>query len=462
MKLDLTHFKLNNRAFSEAPMSFLNPEPQQFFSTVIDVVAVETGNPAATEAWRKSQIRNLLRHAHGQSPFWRKRIGAKAPNAIRLTDLPIMTRDDLRSQVASEGSLVRPGAGLDAWKHSTSGSSGKPVEFYISSFNARYNNVRSAAQYFIEQRDLTLNRTRLTPLNANDPQTRRLVQGLATQSHDGWLGPLSAVFRNGRNKEISYWSPKKEAVLRELSREPIGYLVGQPRFIEAIFGEHIGFLRDNGLAMFIPTSEPIDDVLRERFDAAGVPVRGNYSCEETGMIGAECPEHKNHYHVATSNVIVEANKADSFVREGAVISQILVTHLHSYATPLIRYDVGDYGVLSDGCPCGHQGPTVSHIHGRSKNLLKHADGRLSLFHIRARAFLDIVEMDEYRIRQTALDRVVVEIARSADLTEAERKGVLDLVRLHADDERIEIEIRRVDAIAWGDSRKKLGYRSEVV
>ena len=150
------------------------------------------------------------------------------------------------------------------------------------------------------------------------------------------------------------------------------------------------------------------------------------------------------------------------MRQGVVISQILVTHLHSYATPLIRYDVGDYGVLSDGCPCGHQGPTVSDIYGRSKDLLKHADGRLSTFYIRALDLLKIVEMNEYRIRQTALNRLIVEIARNTDLTETERKGVLDLIRLHADDEQIEIEIRRVDAIEWGGSRKKLGYHSEIV
>ena len=300
MKLDLSQFKLNNRAFSEAPMSFLGPEPQQFLTNVIDVIAVETGNPTATEAWQKSQIRNLLRHAQAQSPFWRKRIGTKALNSIRLTDLPIMTRDDLRSQFASEGSLVKSGAALKATKHSTSGSSGKPVEFYISNFNTHYNSVRSAAQYFMEQRDLTLNRTRLIPLDAHDLQTRKLMQGLEIRSQDGWLGPLSTVFRNGRNKEISYWHPKKEAVLRELSREPIGYLVGQPRFVEALFGEDIEFLLDNGLAMFIPLSEPIDEALRQRFDAARVPVRGNYSCEEVGMIGSECPKHKNHIHVATS------------------------------------------------------------------------------------------------------------------------------------------------------------------
>ena len=159
--------------------------------------------------------------------------------------------------------------------------------------------------------------------------------------------------------------------------------MGQPRFIEALFGEQIGFLLDNGLAMFVPLGEPIDDALRQRFDAAGVPVRANYSCEEAGMIATECPKHKNHHHVATSNVIVETNVPIASVRQGVVISQILVTHLHSYATPLICHDIGDYGVLSDACPCGHQGPTVSHIYGRAKNLLSTPNAAFDLSHPRA-------------------------------------------------------------------------------
>lgn len=462
MKLDFSHIKLTNRAFSEAPMTFMDRAPKESLSNIVDIIALESGNPTATEYWQKVQIRNLITHAHSQSAFWRKRIGSKAVKSVRLSDLPIMTRQDLSTQVAAEGALIGRAAGLDPFKHSTSGSSGRPVQFYLTNMNAYYNSARTLAQYFMEGRDLSLNRVRLNPLNASQVPAETLRGGIAVSPENGWLGPLAAVFKNGKSKTIKYWRPQKEFLARELSQEPIGYLAGQPRLIESMFKENLEFFQKNKMAMMIPISETMDDDLRAKLETLNIPVRGSYSCEEIGMIGAECTQCPNHYHVASSNVVVETNAADSFIHKGVRISQILLTHLHSYATPFIRYDCGDYGVLSEGCPCGHRGQTISHIYGRAKNLLRHADGRLTVFHIRARDFTDAATFDEYRMRQTGLDKLVVEIARATDLGPHEIAAVRDLIAQHADDDAMQIDIKRVDAIDWGASAKKLGFYSEVV
>ena len=57
--------------------------------------------------------------------------------------------------------------------------------------------------------------------------------------------------------------------------------------------------------MFIPTSEEAEKELRDKFSAAEIPVRANYSSEEVGYIGAECTDFPGAYHVAQSNVIVK-------------------------------------------------------------------------------------------------------------------------------------------------------------
>ncbi len=72
--------------------------------------------------------------------------------------------------------------------------------------------------------------------------------------------------------------------------------------------------------------------------------------------------------MAHSNVIVECDEKLTTTFDGEVVGRLLVTHLHSYATPLIRYDIGDFGKLHDQCPCGHDGPTISHIYGQGKAL----------------------------------------------------------------------------------------------
>ncbi|WP_204310603.1 hypothetical protein, partial [Escherichia coli] len=90
-----------------------------------------------------------------------------------------------------------------------------------------------------------------------------------------------------------------------------------------------------------------------------------YSSEEVGSIGLECQANAGVYHVSTSNVLVEIIPAASVRTVSGTTGLVLVTHLHSYATPFIRYDLGDIATLADRCPCGHDGPVLSNIQGRS-------------------------------------------------------------------------------------------------
>lgn len=462
MKLDLSHFSLANRAFSEQPMAFMDSEPKQYLSNMLDLIAVETAHAAAVESWQKTQIKNLLKHAYSRSAFWRKRVGGKALKSIKLGDLPILRRDDMRAQFHAEGSLVDPASGLAVFKSHSSGSSGRPVQFYLSTFNANFNSARSIAQYFIEGRDLRLNRTRLMALSAEEMKRENLRGGLSIKRDGRWLGPLDAIFKSGKNKQIAYWLPEKRALREELSKDAIGYLIGLPGVLEAMFDADIDFLVENKIAMCMPLGGSLSGDFQRQLESRNIPVRGSYSCEEAGMLGVECPHYAGHYHVARSNVVFEANRADSFAHQGVTISQLLVTHLHSYATPFIRYDLGDYGVLHDGCRCGHIGQTISHIHGRAKALLRRPDGRLSLFLIHSSDVLKILDLKEFRVRQTARDKLVMEVARDKELDALEVQGLRDLIGSYAGDVSIQIEIKRVDAIDWGGSTKKLGFRSEVL
>ena len=68
------------------------------------------------------------------------------------------------------------------------------------------------------------------------------------------------------------------------------------------------------------------------------------------MIGSECEKIHGNYHVATSNVIIEVSKAAHINLGNKRLGRLLVTHLHSYATPFIRYNVGDVSSLTIAVP----------------------------------------------------------------------------------------------------------------
>jgi phenylacetate-CoA ligase len=456
MLFDLSNVELKNRALSERPMTFIDQEAKNFLAAVLDLVAVETGNRAARKCWQQQQLQNLLQHAVQNSQFWRKRLGTRNVKQVELSKLPVLDRSDLVKQVESEGSLLRLNGGIGTKKLATSGSSGTPASFFVSDMNEQYNTVRSLAQYFMETRDLTLNRTRI--YRAPKP----IEKGFSSHKSSNGLGPLSSVLKCGDSKDILHYRINRDLLLAELSRDPIGYLVVQPSLIEALLHDcDASFLAKNGTALVVATDEEADDSLREKLAASNIPVRAVYSSTEVGYIASECKAYPKSFHVAESNVIVEVDNRDSVTVDGRKLGRVLVTHLHSYATPFVRYEIGDFAVLSDRCPCGHNGPVLTHIYGKKKRLLKRSDGSVSPFSVTARNILAIVDCDEYRIRQTGLNVIDVELGGTGELTNIQTASLQRLFKERAGDE-FKIQINAVETIDWGSDAKKLGFRSDVM
>jgi phenylacetate-CoA ligase len=464
MTLDFLQLPLKDNAFSEKPMTFCDAGPKEVLSTIIDLVAIETGKRKARENWQKAQLRNLLKHAHERSSYWRERIGTKKISDLKLSDLPILTRSGVVQQVKTEGSLLRQSDELRVKEHSTSGSSGMPVKFFISEMNVRYNQTRSLTQYFMEGRDLSLNRVRFRPFDYNEVKRLQgdLKCGFVVELTGNWLGPLGLFVNSGVQKQVNYWHPNRELLFEELSKDPIGYLVIQPRLLESLFYDNdIGFLKNNTVEMLITLAEELNWDLRKSFGMKAIPVRTNYSSEEVGLIGWECHHYPAHYHVAHSNVIVEVDKYDNVAIGGHALGRIIITHLHSYATPFIRYDIGDLGALTDACRCGHDGPTISNIVGRAKNIVRHPDGRLTIFNMRAKDVMKLAKFDEYRVRQATSNRIILEIGGCDNLTEDQHESFVELIRNHAGGD-FNVDVIAVREIDWGPSIKRPAFRNELI
>jgi phenylacetate-CoA ligase len=454
MNLDFSSYPIGAGAYSEKPMSFMDTGPSAMLGAVRELAMIETGNRAARERWQKTQLHNLLTHATQRSSFWRSRLGSRRPDS-KLNALPILTRADVRQQVTQEGSLLRPTDALKPVPHGTSGSSGVPVHFFVSQMNVQYNTVRYLAQNFIEGRDLSVNKTQMGIAKKAVPAC-----GFLVERQPSWLGELGFVFRTGVSKRIHCQNPNVRELIRELRKDAVGQLASSPKWVNTIVSNSsAALLRQLGVTEWIASGEPVDPVLYQEIVDQGIPVVSNYSTEEVGPIGFECKSMPGYYHVATSNVIVELTERSHEI-DGKKFGRVLVTHLHSYATPFIRYDVDDFALLTDRCPCGHDGPTIHSLQGRVSNTLKRADGTLSAFFIPGEELLKIFEFTEFRVRQVALDEIVVEFGGCEALSPEQIAGVTAFVKARAGD-GFKIDVKTCAAIDWGDSVKKLGFRREV-
>ena len=48
---------------------------------------------------------------------------------------------------------------------------------------------------------------------------------------------------------------------------------------------------------------------------------------------------------------------------------MVVTDLHNFATPLIRYEIDDYAEVGEPCSCGRGLPVIKSVLGRVRNML---------------------------------------------------------------------------------------------
>jgi phenylacetate-CoA ligase len=114
------------------------------------------------------------------------------------------------------------------------------------------------------------------------------------------------------------------------------------------------------------------DVIEEVFEA---PFFDQYATIEFERMAWQCPERRG-YHIDADSLIMQIVDGNGDEMPVGESGEIVCTSLFNYAMPLIRYNVGDFGVFSEEeCPCGRTLPLLSRIEGRSDSLLFLPGGR---------------------------------------------------------------------------------------
>ena len=454
---DFTTRPLNPNAYSDLPFGFLDQASQNDLANITAIDLIENGDRAARENWQNRRLTFLLRHAQARSGFWRKRLPSRTINHAVMKYVPIQNREDIVTQVNLEGSLMAADGKAPTSSYASTGSTGTPVKVYVCPENGHYNITRSLAQYFINNLSLAEDRVQIVPAVSLAKLERKT---LAVEAADSWAGPLSKVFRNGSAKKVIHQNDD-DALVKELRKGRIGYLVCANRYIDILMNHGgLELFKQLGVKLWLHLNDYRDPQTVEALKGIGVRSLSNYSAGETGPIAFECSKHQGYFHVAHTNVIVESDSEQTVSFNGASLGRLLITHLHSYATPIIRYDIGDFGQLESQCKCGHDGPTISSIFGRGKHFLRHPNGKLLPFYLSTRTLLEITDFKDFRVRQDKIDTIIVEVGGRDSLTADEAENLRKYI-IKATDPEFDIEIRPVKQIDWSANPKRLFFTSSV-
>jgi phenylacetate-CoA ligase len=445
----------NINGYGDPPFTFVDPDAHRLIGHIASIDLVENGERRAREYWQKKQFNNLVNHAYLRSEFWRQRIPSGAGRQEAVQNFPILTRKEITAQVEKEGSIFGDKK-QSIETYQTTGSTGTPLKVFVCPESGYYNVTRGLAQFFIDDMPFDENRVEITPVTRSDDLKKTVVYKTAPT----WAGPLSRIYQNGTNKVLGL-NKDMAGLIEEMSKDRVGYLVCHSRFVEQIF-EYGGLdlFERLGIRAWIHKSDFRSHELVARLKKIGIPSLSNYSAGEIGPIAYECKANQGYFHVAHTNVIVESDQKLTTTFDGETIGRLLITHLHSYATPLIRYDIGDFGKLHDQCPCGHGGPTLSHVYGRGKHFLRHPDGKYMAFYLSTRLLADSVDFKECRFRQDAIDTITVQIGGRESLSQ-EEEDKLKAIIIASTDPAFKVVINPVRSIDWSDSPKQLFFTSSV-
>jgi phenylacetate-CoA ligase len=327
------------------------------------------------ELWRKQQrlLDRLLRHAATHTDYYPERLAplfaggdpAYAPiDWSRWQEIPVVRRVeavDLFQQLKARE--VPPEAG-ESREGRSGGSTGRPFEHLRSEAND------SAANCMIDRVCELYGIDLFAPLAFMVVDPEQKFPYPHGGKYKGWnrTAPDATLF-------VLDTATPVDAQLEWLERVRPDYVMTYPYLLAEIATHAIEKKSALKLKGFLSSGETLDQWARSRIaEAFGCASIDLYAAREIGQIAFECPEADG-YHVCAEAVLLELLDDSDRPVEPGEYGRVVVTPLYNYAMPLIRYDVDDYAQLSgEACRCGRGLPHLSHVSGRTRNLMLMANG----------------------------------------------------------------------------------------
>ena len=199
-----------------------------------------------------------------------------------------------------------------------------------------------------------------------------------------------------------------------------------------------------GLKAVVTTSELLTPGIRNKLERVfRVRVFNEYGCGEIGTIAHEC--ERGSLHLSDENMIVEIINGDRVCSRGEP-GEIVVTELHNLAQPLIRYRMGDHGVISpDSCPCGRGLQVLNSILGRAYDFIVNSEGRRFHGEYLVYLFEELQKRSrgvrQFQIEQKTIDHFIVRIVSHNELTTETREEIIRTIQDEIENQaHIEIDI----------------------
>jgi phenylacetate-CoA ligase len=337
---------------------------------VSEAIEREKWSPAEWTRWQQTRLAGVLRRAATEVPYYRRQWAERRRRGDRasweyLENWPVLEKETLRKD--PDAFVADDCNARYMFREHTAGTTGNALEVLVSRrvlleyyalFEARFRHWNEVSRY-----------DRWANIGG------QLVTSVMQRRPPFWVWnpPLNQLYMSSYHLTPAFIPSYFDA----LGRRRIRYLWGYTSSLYALALEalRMGKRQRLKLRVAITNAEPLFDYQRRAItEAFECPVRETYGMAENVMAASECDRERLHAWPEVG--FTEVLDRHSPVAPGKS-GDLVCTGLLNTDMPLIRYRVGDRGVLpsfDSPCRCGRGLPVLTSLEGRTDDVLYAADG----------------------------------------------------------------------------------------
>jgi phenylacetate-CoA ligase len=399
--------------------------------------------------WLK--VNALLDYAHSNSQYYRKML-QEYKNTDKACDyrtifskIPFLTKSILRDNIKTILSTQT----LKTSPRKTSGSTGIPLWLTKDRTATAYMDALMYEVYGWHG------------IKIGDKQGRFWGMPLDRKTRRKWQ-MKDMLFNRKRINSFELTESNCNRYYKILESFRAEYLYGYPsamcEFIRNIEAAGLNAARLE-IKVVITTGEILYENQREIIEKAfQAKVANEYGNTENGIIAFECTSGR--MHLMNHNLLIEfINPVTGQPVPEGESGEIVLTELHSYALPFIRYRTGDAATLSRAqCECGLQSPTIENIQGRVSDFAISPDGRKISGPIVNYTMTKGIE--RFRVIQKAVDHILVLIESKTSIQQTQIDEITYKWKALLG-QTVTVEIQLVDNLPLDKSGKLRSFISEI-
>lgn len=363
--------------------------------------AADESSAAELLATQRQDAAELVRFAVAHSPWYAERVGALTGEDLAdpsvFERIPVLEKEDLRDHY--DEILARDSGVRRTRVARTGGSTGLPLKV-LKDFSVRPATLtwRLMTWWGLDPSD-------------NSASVERLPwHGMRHVANEALWWPTRKVNVDAGAMAVA----DLEVFARRMQRVQPTMLWGYAHSLHefALTAEKNGWGVPSSIRAISSTAAPLTRVQAEDVERVlGAPIYETYRAAELSLIAGQC-ELRRGMHIQADHKLLEVVDDEGRRVPDGQPGEIVVTDLLNHAQPMIRYRLGDVGVIDpDPCPCGRPFPVLRSLLGRSNDVLRTPDGIVSIYSF-ASAFSKHPVIRQYQIHQLADYSLVLKVVPS--------------------------------------------------